>query len=202
MIIFESDTPLEWGELDLPLLGIARDWDGSPVDSPAGFAIAVDGSHLWFVATHRQPAGLHPKARPGGFLAGLWEYDVAELFLSTPSRDRYLELNLSPNGAWWSCEFKGPRVREDEVDIAIPEVATFADLAPDGGWVAAMAIPLDLLRSRIDFGKDTAANVTFILGHPRPRYLSAADLGGGSPDFHRPDQFPGVRFTPVPPSIA
>lgn len=199
MTIFESRTPLAWGALDVPLLGIRRDWHGGELDRPAGFSLAMDRRRLWFIATHGRPAVLHPRSRPGKYLAGLWEYDVAELFIAAPGSDRYFEFNLSPNGAWWSCEFKSPRVREEEMDVVMPEVATHAELAPDGGWVAAMSVPLDLLRARLDFGPECRVNVAMILNHPEPRYLSAADLGGGTPDFHRPERFAKAAFAPLPP---
>jgi hypothetical protein len=62
-----------------------------------------------------------------------------------------------------------------------------------------MAIPLDLLRARLDFGPETRANVTFILETPQQRFLTAAKLGDGAPDFHRPAQFAKVSFRPLPP---
>jgi len=198
MTIFRCGQPLAWGALDLPLLGVMRDWAGDVLDPPACYALADDGERLWFIAHHRRPAELHPRAMPGGFQAGLWEYDCAELFLTDPVTGRYFELNLAPNGAWWSCEFTAPRVRAEAVDIEMPEVATFADMAADGAWMAAMAIPLDLLRARICYGTATRANVAFILGGRDRRHLSAADLGGAVPDFHRPGCFPTVRFMPVP----
>lgn len=198
MTIFQCARPLAWGELDLPLIGITRDWDGAAIDPPAGFALADDGRRLWFVAHHRAPAQAHPQAMPGAFLPGLWQYDCAELFLSTPGGDRYFEFNLAPNGAWWSCEFTTPRLRAEEADIAMPDVATFADLAADGAWVAAMALPLDLLRARLDYGPGARANVTFLLGGKQRIHASAADLGGGPPDYHRPARFPVVKFMPLP----
>ncbi len=198
MTIFTSLRPLMWGELDLPLFGLSRDWHGNPLEPTAGFSLAVDENRLWFLAHHRKPAQLHPKARPGLFQAELWRYDVAELFIADPRSGRYLEFNLAPNGAWWSCEFKGPRLREEEIDIAMPDVATFSDMAADGSWVAAMALPLDLLRARVDFGKQTHANVTFILESPAQRFLTAGDLGNGEPDFHQPAHFPQVSFAPLP----
>ena len=198
MTIFTSLEPLMWGELDLPLFGVNRDWAGIQVEPAAGFSLAVDENRLWFLACHRKPAQLHPKARPGLFQAELWRYDVAELFIADPRSGRYLEFNLAPNGAWWSCEFKAPRVREEEIDIAMPEVATFSELAADGSWVAAMALPLDLLKARLDFGIQSSANVTFILNSPEQRFLTAADLGSGEPDFHQPQRFPQVAFAPIP----
>lgn len=195
---FTRESPLAWGALDLPMLGLARDWHGVPYDPPAGFSLAMDGQRLWFVAHDRRPARIHPQARPGAFQAELWRHDVAELFLADPVSGRYLEFNLAPNGAWWCCEFTAPRVRAEASDVAMPGVATFADLAPDGSWVAAMALPLDLLRARLDFGANTRANVTMILGSPDQRFLTAADLGGGDPDFHLPGRFPQLAFTPLP----
>jgi len=198
MTIFESRKPLAWGELDVPLLGLMKDWHGGKVDPPASFCLAMDAERLWFVAGHQRPAVLHPQARPGRFQAELWRHDVAEWFVAAPGGGRYLEFNLAPNGAWWSCEFTAPRVRAEEVEIAMPEVATFSELASDGSWLAAMAVPLDLLRARVDFGDACGVNVAFILGSPDQRFLSAVDLGPGEPDFHRPQAFPKLRRVPLP----
>jgi len=198
MIVFESPAPLQWGALDVPLFGLGKDWPGQPVEPAAGFALADDGRRLWFIASRGKPASLHPSARPGKFQAELWKYDVAELFLADPKSGRYFEFNLSPNSAWWSCEFTAPRVRDTGEDFPMPEVATFAELAPDGSWVAAMAIPIDLLKARIDYGPETKANVTFILDSPAQRFLTANDLGNGEPDFHLPDRFTTLKPTPLP----
>ena len=197
MTIFTRAHPLQWGQLDLPLLGLEKDWRGAPVQPLAAFALAMDDERLWFVAHHRVPAQLHPQSRPGMFQAELWRYDVAELFIADPVSGRYFEFNLAPNGAWWSCEFTAPRVRAEEIDIAMPEVATFSDMAPDGAWLAAMAIPLDLLRARLDFGPRSRANVTLILASPAQQFLSATDLGGEKPDFHQPERFAEVAFVPL-----
>lgn len=198
MTIFTSPRPLRWGQLDLPLFGLAKDWSGTPVQPAAAFSLAVDGQRLWFAAHHRRPAQLHPRSRPGAFQAELWRYDVAELFLADPVSGRYFEFNLAPNGAWWSCEFTAPRVRAEETDIVMPEVATFSDMAPDGSWLAAMAIPIDLLQARLDFGPLSRANVTMILESPDQKFVTATNLGGGEPDFHQPQRFAGITFAPLP----
>jgi hypothetical protein len=70
-------------------------------------------------------------------------------------------------------------------------------MAPDGGWVAAMAIPLDLLKARLDFGKRTRMNVTMIVESPDQRFITAADLGSGEPDFHLPQRFPEIVLAPI-----
>lgn len=198
MIVFDSPVPLQWGALDLPLFGLEKDWPGNPFLPAAGFALAQDRERLWFIASHTKPASLHPAARPNKFQAELWKYDVAELFLADPKSGRYLEFNLAPNGAWWTCEFTAPRVRADESDVAMPDVHTFAELAPDGSWVVAAALPLDVLRARIDYGPETRGNITFILNSPEQRFLTANDLGGGEPNFHLPDRFPTLKLTDIP----
>jgi len=195
MTIFTSEQPLVWGNLDVPLLGLPADWHGNPMAPMPGFSLVADPQRLWFIANHRKPASIHPQARPGVFQAELWRHDVAELFLGHVASGRYFEFNLAPNGAWWSCEFTAPRVREEEVEIAMPEVATFADMAPDGSWLAAMALPLDLLKARLDFGPETVANVTMILDSPGQRFFSAVKLPGTEPDFHQPASFQKVAFT-------
>jgi hypothetical protein len=197
MTIFTSASLLEWGCLDVPMFGLERDGQGEVIDPPAAFALAMDGKRLWFIAHHRKAAQLHPLARPGAFQAELWQHDVAECFIADPVSGRYFEFNLAPNGAWWSCEFTAPRVRAEDCDIAMPEVATFSDMAVDGAWLAAMAIPLDLLRARLDFGPSSRVNVAMVLESPARKFLSAADLGGGEADFHRPGRFPEVVFSPL-----
>ena len=198
MTVLTSPRRLVWGELDVSLFGLAKDLDGMPLDVPVAFSLVTDARHFWFIANHRKPALIHPQARPGAFQAELWKYDVAELFLSDPVSGRYFEFNLAPNGAWWTCEFIRPRVRADTAEIAMPEVATFSELSADGSWLAAMAIPLDLLRARLDFGAETRGNVTMIIESPQQRFLSANPLGSGEPNFHQPECFTQIRFVPLP----
>ena len=128
-----------WGELDVPMLGLDKDWHGAPVQPPAGFCLAMDERRLVVHRPSPQGGGPPPAGPPGQFQAELWRHDVAELFIADPVSGRYFEFNLAPNGAWWSCEFTAPRVRAEEMDIVMPDVATFSDMAPDGAWVAAMA---------------------------------------------------------------
>lgn len=200
MTIFTTSDSLSWGALDVPILGLTKDWYENDFHPAAGFSLVQDPNRLWFIANHRKPAVLHPQSRPGAFQPELWRYDVAEFFLADPRSERYFEFNLAPNSAWWTCEFTAPRVRAEEVDIAMPEVATFAEMAPDGAWLAAMAVPLDLLKARLDFGEKSLLNVTMILNSPDQKFLSANPLGTGAPDFHRPGHFSKINFVPLPSS--
>ncbi len=189
-----ANKPLGWGELDIKLFGIQTDWFGKAFSAPLTYGLAVDHDYLWFVASHQKPASIHPFAKPGDFLPELWKYDVAEFFLLDPSNGKYLEFNLAPNGAWWSALFTAPRVRESEKNIPLEGVATYADLAPDGSWLAAAALPLHRLRNELNFGDNSQMNVTFIVDSPYQRFATATDLGKGTPDFHQPQQFKKVNF--------
>lgn len=194
MIIEYKKTPLHWGALDLALFGLEKDWYGTTLDVPAAFGVAIDHGSFWFVATRRKPADIALRSRPGEFTPELWQHDVAEFFLSHPDSGRYLEFNLAPNGAWWSAEFSAARIRADADDTPLPGVKTFSDLAPDGTWVAAASIPLEVLKARFDFGPETRMNVTFIVDSPDQKFLTASPATDGPPDFHQPDVFQQVRI--------
>lgn len=198
MVVFDSLRPLQWGALDLPILGLDHDWHGLPISPPAGYCVACDLERLWLVAGQNQPASVHPGALPGLFRAQLWRHDVAELFLGEPGGGRYLEFNLAPNAAWWSCLFTGPRVRAFEKDIPLAGVETWSSVAEDGSWMAAAAIPLEELREQIGFGPGATGNVAFILESPDQRFLTVEDLGGDRIDFHRPDRFPVLEHEALP----
>jgi hypothetical protein len=197
MLILQSAKVLQWGELSLPVWGLQRDWHGAPLTEPLMFSLAVDPQRLWFVAAGKSPTRIHPQARPGAFVAELWRFDCAELFIADPVSGRYIEFNLAANGAWWNAEFTAPRVRAEEIDIAFPEVATFAELSPDGGWMSAMAIPRDLLHARLNWGENSRINVTFIVNSPDQQFLSATPLPGAEPDFHQPAHFSSFRHHPL-----
>lgn len=194
MLIEHKKEPLHWGSLDLGLFGLEKDWYGEKIDTPAAFGLAIDHGSLWFVASRRKPACLHPQARPGQFTPELWKFDTAEFFISHPASGRYLEFNLAANGAWWSAEFTAPRVRADEEDVPMPGVKTFGEMSADGSWLAAASISLDVLKARLDFGPESRMNVTFIINSPVQQFLSAVPAPEGAPDFHRPDLFQQVNI--------
>lgn len=194
MVILRTKNIIQWGELSLPVWGLGRDWHGETVEPPLMFSLAIDTHRLWFVAAGKSPSKIHPLARPGAFVAELWRHDCAEFFVADPTTGRYLEFNLAANGAWWSAEFTATRQRAEDLDIAFPEIATFAELSPEGGWMSAMSLPLDLLKARIGFGIDSRINVTFITRSPAQQFLSATKLPGAEPDYHQPAHFSAFRF--------
>jgi hypothetical protein len=195
MHILRSANKLEWGELSLPVWGIDKDFYGVKRERPLMYSLAEDGENLWFVAAASTPANLHPQARPGLFRSELWKYDVAEFFIADPVSGRYFEFHLAANGAWWNGEFVRERELAATESMAFPDVETHAEIALEGGWMAAMVIPIDLLRARVGYGEDSKVNVCFLAGSPETRYYSAADLKGERPNFHQPQRFSAVTFT-------
>lgn len=189
MRLFQYDTTLAWGGLDLPVMGMSSDWYGADLSPPLCFTIATDSSNLWFVATRPAPASCRPGAEPGSFTEGLWEHDVAELFLADPASGAYIEFNLAPNGAWWAAKFNAPRVRaEQQPDFPSIVTSHWEDVA-DEAWCAAIRVPLTLLEKEIGFGAESTANATAILNSPHQTFHSAHKLPGAEPDFHQPASF-------------
>jgi hypothetical protein len=124
----------------------------------------------------------------GTFIEGLWEADVAELFLLNPETGFYTEFNLGPRGGWWCCSFSSPRVRVEASPNPLSGVKATASCS-ETGWDSSLAIPLHCLPQGLVFdpGK-TKGNITFCLGKPQ-QFITLADLGGGEPDFHRPEKW-------------
>jgi hypothetical protein len=182
--------------VSVPMTAVSHDWHGNACSPAAEVALVVDPACLWLLARRASPARPDPGARLGDFREGLWQHDVAELFIAAADRQRYLEFNVSPNGAWWFAGFAAPRERIAE--HCLPEIRTEAFAHAAGGWAAALGIPLDFLNQHVAWGPDSALNVTLILDSPDQRFLTATDLGHGAPDFHRPERFSAIEWQDLP----
>lgn len=197
MQLFIAEKPLEWGALDLPLLGISKDWHGQPLNPPAAFTLASDGVNLWFAATRQAPATIHPDAEEGAFTPELWKHDVAELFIADDGGG-YLEFNLAANGAWWACKFDSVREAAPDQPDFREAVTTHHDATQPGSWLAALVIPIPFLIDHAGFGPGNRVNVTFILNSPAQTFHSASKLPGAEPDFHQPQAFLPLLPTAAP----
>ena len=182
-----------------PLRSLNRDWFGNEVDPPIFFSFALEGAALVFRSSRQAVALCHPEARSGLFVEQLWKYDVAEFFLRDPVTGHYLEFNLSPNGAHWACLFDAPRSPLGELRET---GATSCGSSGPEGWQAQADLPLGWLKEHLHFGIATRVNATFILNSPAPQFLTAAWLGGGEPDFHRPDHYLAWSAASAPPRKA
>lgn len=197
MQIFVSEKTLHWGRLDLPLLGLDSDWFGTPLAPPQTFSLALDPCDLWFISSFPVPSKTHPQAAAGEFTPELWKHDVAELFLANSSNNHYLEFNLAANGAWWASKFSSPRNPSSSQPNFDSGITTYASDSSPNHSISALKIPVDLLQEEIEFSSTTKANITFIQNSPNQRFLTAAKLTGDKPDFHQPDQFLKLQFTPL-----
>ena len=198
MQIFNSSTPLAWGEFELPLLGISSDWMEKPLAPPLAFSVATDLENLWFIATRQAPASIHPDAVPGEFTPGLWKHDVAELFIADIGGKSYLEFNLAPNGAWWAAKFSSQRQLCDDQPDFQTHIKTYTDGTDPNSWITAISIPLGFLRDHISFELDSPANATFILNSPEQTFHTAVKLPGSEPNFHQPSAFPKSNPVKLP----
>lgn len=168
-----------------PVTVLRQDWFGVRHPAVPTFSLRLESGAIVLRAWATKPA-LMVADDKRGYTAGLWEGDCAELFLLNPATGYYLEFNLSPKGGWWSCAFTAPRVRVPEGPVAVAGVSATGAVAP-GSWRSELRIPVASLPPELAFDPATTrGNVTFCLGNDPQRYLTAADLGGGTPDFHRP----------------
>lgn len=123
----------------------------------------------------------------GQYTEGLWEYDVAELFIYNPQTEHYVEINIAPNGAWWLMSFDSPRQRS--LTACIDESALSPEINnSELSWYCYVVIPSQLIHSLIGKG-DYRYNICFILGDKPRYYLSSNKLNSIQPDFHRPQDF-------------
>ncbi len=183
MIVLHLETPENL--TTLPLIELSRDWHGDAISAPPRYLFALDATHFHFCATRSGPSTVHPSSTPGVFQAELWKSDVAEFFLRHPTSDDYLEINLAPNGGWWSCLFSAPRVRRTDREEPIPGVLASAT-CDESGWRAQIAIPLPFLRKTLAFGPSSRLHAAFLLDSPQ-RCLTSATPPPLAPDFHHPD---------------
>ncbi len=172
-----------------------RDWNGARPHAPATFTLAVDPERLYYVAGCAQAPDYDAALTPGAFAAGLWQRDVAELFIGIEGSPAYRELNLSPGGAWWSCAFSGYRQAAGGVAAPAAGVETLCKVSA-AGWVAALAVPRAAVFPGGEIGRRTTLNVCMIVGGRDRRYLCWRPAAG-RPDFHLPACFAPIELTTI-----
>lgn len=199
MQLFTTKSSLEWGELDVPMLGISSDWFGAKLNPPIGFSLVADPNYLWFVAMREASIYTHPHAHEWKFFPELWKYDVSEIFLCNPETGEYLEFNLAANGAWWAAKFDAPRVASPiQPNFEIGIESFFDDSDDNLSWTCALRIPLVFLKEQIDFGLGTTGNASFIMNTPEQTFHTATKFPEIEPDFHLPSRFPKLIPCPLP----
>lgn len=198
--LYTSDRELSLLELcSLKPFALDRDWQNNKVSWNIHFALALDPSafHYTVWMPFGPEAGLKclPSDTGSDFVEGLWEKDVAELFFKSDTSDAYQEINLAPNGDWWSARFTGYRIR-DSISCEMNNVSTFSRNGNE--YVNfGMSIPRSELRVDISFSQDSRMFVTAIANTPEQQFLIWAPPETSKPDFHLMDQAPGLRLLPL-----
>jgi hypothetical protein len=127
----------------------------------------------------------------GQYFEGLWKADCGELWLACPENGRYIELNLGANGAWWSCAFSSPRVRD--LECRPPLCIEIKTEALGQYWQASLTLPWSEIFRCLQSEEAPVGNVTLVLGGcpdvdaPLENLHSAVPLG--AVDFHRPQDW-------------
>jgi hypothetical protein len=166
---------------------IDKEWYGQAVEPPYEFSFTLTAEGLEFCAARKAPALVHPQGVCGAFQAELWRYDAAEFFLSTPDGSRYMEFNLSPNGAWWAAVFCAPRQVAPGYEGWIPAGVQATGCSNSEGWSCRALIPTAVLEQVGISPADCKLAAAAILKSPEQVFLTTALPCDTQPDFHRPD---------------
>jgi hypothetical protein len=168
----------ESGDTALVEIRIERLWDGSPAqaDEAATLVLGITRTSLSvrvLAPFHDDPA----PPTPAGNTAGLWNYELIELFLFGDD-EHYLELELGPHGHHLILSFAGVR----QMIQCVERVDYSARVEQDRRrWRGRLELPIQLLP-----GGTSHLNAHALHGAGAARrYLSASPSGGARPDFHR-----------------
>jgi hypothetical protein len=192
MKVYDSLILLSAGQvLELPREFRNADWHNNALPTPLAWSIALDPEVLWFVCS--LPGGSCSSSTGGDFFEGLWNEDVAELFIKSPS-GVYQEFNIAPSGAWWSMTLDEYRVRR--TTPRRPEVRSISTSAKEGEWSVVAAFS----RSSIEvvLSPQCHLHVSGMWYKERPCYLSSCPPRGVAPDYHHPECFEPVVIIPCP----
>ena len=181
-----SETEIE----NLPRLEFNYDWYGEKIKAKTNFALASDSFGLHFLAGCSQSPHLFPGSKKDQSVYGLFDYDVAELFLASTGKPEYQEFNIAPNGSWWSGYFSDYRKLESSVDMPINNMSRI----DNQNWQAVLSIPKSALAMEIN--KLARINITFIINgsYSNRQFLSWSNLQAKEPDFHLTEHFVDFRF--------
>lgn len=161
-------------------IAITRTWDNQPLppELHSFWLLEWRNNHL-IVEVDATWHGDPPPPGPPGSTEGLWNYEVAELFL-VGEGEHYTELELGPQGHYLLLQLRGVRQR---VAGGLP--LFYQTQRSDGRWKGRAEVPLSYLPLPI-----VAYNAFAISGHPHRHYAAFHPLGTGQPDFHRLSHYP------------
>jgi len=192
MKVYESQGPLSAEQvLSVPQGSNATDWYGALLPTPLSWCVAIDPEALWFACT--LPGGSLCSSVAGEFVEGLWEEDVAELFIKSPSGE-YQEINVAPSGAWWAMTLDEYRVRR--VSPIRPELRFISTTVAKEHWSVVVAFSRSSMEVAIS--PQALLHVSGMWYREEPCFLSSRPPSGLDPDYHHPDCFEAVVMVPCP----
>ena len=185
IITFDYDVSLE-SLFNYQPYSVEQDWQNQPFDGGFSFLVATSPKEIYFTIQTLGFTNFNKNLEPSDFVSGLWEMDVAELFIKEDFSDRYFELNLSPSGAWWGCVFDSYREQNALTNSLSVQIISQQS---NNVWNAAIALKRSDLDLSFSFTPTTKLNVTAILGQPHRHHLSWANLPLKQVDFHQTKLF-------------
>jgi hypothetical protein len=170
---------------------VQNDWAGLSMPGAFRWSLAQDPERLWVSLELPVRPPSEQKHELGDFVEGLWEADVVELFLMSPS-GRYQEWNVSPDGAWWAMSFVGYRQRDSR--STRPEGVVVEVFHDEESWRAVLSVPRSALPEPLT--ESTRVHVSGIIHRPdgSSSYLSSAGSPAFEPDFHDSRCFKPAAF--------
>ncbi len=177
-----SQSPLSFAVLfELPFYTFTSTWSGETPQRHAKLFLAADRSQLFYGAeVSGYPTELRRARTKGEYVEGLWSADVIELFIFRDQDERYLELNLSPSGAWWAMGFREYRVRDEAFSPPSGTAQFFS--RTNEHWRAALSIPIREIPN-LSASPRFSGNICAVL---KGEFFSLAEHASGPPDFHKP----------------
>ncbi len=175
--------------IELSYQSINRDWHGEAVEPTLEVGLALANDHIVFGGRRQTPAVNVDGSKAAEFYEGLWEADCVELFLGTQGSEKYLEVNLAPNGSWAIFIFSSYRKRIKILNDYKPKI--FSQVNEDS-WASQISIEKDLLESRFHNsiersggGVEFLYNITAVLKDSQKlSYLTLEPPTQSEPDFH------------------
>lgn len=191
----EDFPATEWWE-KAPPIRFASDWKGQNTDPLRETEVRLlwtqDTLYLRFLARYRELT-VFPDARPDGWRDGLWDRDVAEVFLQPDASDPlvYKELEVSPNGQWIDLNISHGQKEEMRSGLR-RRVVQDAQLHT---WTAELAVPMSALAERLSSKQRWRVNFYRVEGKTEPRFYAAwSPTMTPQPNFHVPEAFGYLEF--------
>ncbi|CAG5098350.1 Oidioi.mRNA.OKI2018_I69.XSR.g15589.t1.cds [Oikopleura dioica] len=160
-------------------ISVTKLWNGEEGRGKYDFEISTDDEFTNVRVTadfFNDPA---PPKEPG-YLMGLWDFEVAEIFFLNSKTEEYSEFEFGPHGHFLALKFKGAR---QGIDIDEKFEFAFSSQILDGGktWTSTARIPNHMIPEGVD--KFNCYGINGV-GDDR-NYLAFSSVPGKEPDYHR-----------------